>query len=166
MKGFTPNEALRIHDAEMLSEFIHGSQAQLVLVGPAGTAHCYRFARPRNVNDFPPDVRFVFAIHEDKKFYLGMLEEDKFRCTQNSRFDEDCDVVKGAKYIVKLSHNQNLLTWTAMKLYQSGKCARCGRPLNSEFGILHGFGKSCWRKHQLLREEEGHANADLRSMPL
>lgn len=160
------NSTLQIHNSAMLNEVIHGSRGELTLVGPAGTAHTYIFARPRNAEDFPPDLRFVYARHADKRFYLGVLEGDKFRCTHNSRFDESCESVKGAKYIVKLASNQNLLTWTAMKLYQSGKCARCGRALDSEFGITHGFGKSCWRQHLAEREAEGCIDADFRSKPL
>lgn len=160
------DSALQIHDSAMLKEYIHSSRGELTLVGPAGTAHTYIFARPRNAEDFPPDVRFVYAKHEDRRFYLGVLEGDQFRCTHNSKFDESCESVKGAKYIVKLAENQNLLNWTAMKLYQSGKCARCGRPLDSGFGLAHGFGKSCWKKHQLARELEESIDADFRSKPL
>lgn len=160
------DEKYRITDSKMLKEYIHGTQAYLTLVGPSGTAHMYLFARPRNADDFPADIRFIYAVHENTKFYLGMLEGMKFRCTRNSRFAEDCEVVKGAKYIVNLAKSQPLLTWTTMKLYQSGKCARCGRALDSEFGLIHGFGKSCWRKHLAFREMEGQADADLRSTTL
>lgn len=160
------DDKLRIRNSAMLNEFIHSNQGELILVGPADTAHTYIFARPRNAEDFPPDVRFVYARHEDRKFYLGVLEGNQFRCTHNSKFDESCESVLGAKYIVKLANNQNLLNWTAMQLYQSGKCARCGRALDSGFGLEHGFGKSCWKKHQLAREAEVTIDADFRSKPL
>jgi len=157
---------LRIYHSSMINELIHGTQGELTLVGPSDTAHTYIFAKPKNADEFPPDVRFVYAKHEDRRFYLGMLEGDHFRCTHNSKFDESCESVKGAKYIVKLAQNQNLMNWTAMCLYQSGKCARCGRTLDSGFGLEHGFGKSCWKKHQLEREVEESIDADFRSKPL
>ena len=144
----------QITDSKMLAEYIHGDRAVMQLVGPAGTSHTYLFARPRNADDFPPDIRFVYVIHEDKHFYIGMLEGKKFRCTAHSRFSEDCESVKGAHYIVKLAYSQTLLNKTPMKLYQSGYCARCGRELGSKFGYAHGFGKSCWMKHITRREME------------
>lgn len=157
-----PDEKYRITDAGMLQEFLCGGQAELTLVGPAGTAHKYLFARPKNSDDFPPDIRFVYVIHEDKRFYIGMLEQGVFRCTAHSKFDESCECVKGARYIVLLSNNQILLNTTKMKLYQSGKCARCGRELDSDNAIKIGFGKKCWNAHQVRREAEEKFCAELR----
>lgn len=156
-----PDDNLKITDSSMLHEYIYGGNAQLTLVGPAGTAHTYLFARPRNADDFPPDIRFVYVIHEDKKFYLGMIEKDVFRCTSHSRFEESAETVKGARYIVRLANNQLLLNVTPMKLYQSGKCARCGRALDSTEGLKHGFGKKCWNAYQVRKEAEEKFCAEL-----
>ena len=153
---------LKITDSTMLREYVYGNNAELTMVGPAGTAHTYYIAQPRNASDFPPDIRFVYVFHDDTKFYLGMIEDGRFRCTKNSRFDESCETVKGAFYIIKLMNDQQLLDRTAMRLYQSGKCARCGRPIDSEYGLLRGFGKSCWQKHQIQRLAEEKLNAYLR----
>lgn len=158
-----PNDNLKITDSQMLHEYIYGGRAELTLIGPAGTAHNYLFAEPRNSDDFPPDIRFVYVLHEDKKFYLGMLDQDVFRCTSHSRFDETAETVKGAKYIARLANNQLMLNTTQMRLYQSGRCARCGRLLDSEDAIKRGFGKKCWNAYQVKREAEENLYADFRS---
>ena len=155
MKMLTlPDDKLKITNSEMLTEYIHGGNAVLTLVGPAGTAHTYIFKCPRNSTEFPPGVRFVYVLHEDVRFYLGILDQGKFRRTMHSNFTEEAETVKGAKYIVRLASDQQLLDTTLMKLYQSGRCARCGRLLDSDASFVHGFGRKCWNIHQIKREAE------------
>jgi len=158
-----PNNNLKITDSRMLYDYIRGGKAELTLIGPAGTAHTYLFMSPRSADEFPPDIRFVYVLHDDKRFYIGMIEQNTFRCTARSRFNEDAETVKGAKYIVRLANNQLLLSTTPMKLYQSGRCARCGRLLDSESGIRRGFGKKCWSAYQIKQEAEEKLYADFRS---
>lgn len=157
-----PDSRLQLTDSSMLHGYIYGGNAELTMVGPAGTAHTYIISKPRNSDDFPPDIRFVYVVHEEKKFYLGMIENNKFRCTAHSRFDESSETVKGAKYLMNLAKNQPLFDITPMKLYQSGRCARCGRKLSSDKALSRGFGKKCYQIAQIQRIAAERLNADLR----
>lgn len=104
--------------SESLNRYILGGKAIVTLESPGGKQHTYVYAIPRNSESFPDDVRFVYALHDDKKeFYIGMLEQDKFRLTRNSRFLPDTEIVRGAKYIEKLRHSQMFLSNSPMKIY-------------------------------------------------
>ena len=75
-----------------------------------------------------------------------MLELGKFRLTRNSRFLEDTDIVKGAKYIMRMSNDDSLCHTTPMKLYHEGMCARCGRRLLDSKSKKIGYGYKCLKK--------------------
>lgn len=136
----------RIQDAEVLKKYIHSEYGVLTLTDPTETvSHSYIFRRPKRGSGFPPDVCFAFCIHADTLFYLGIVEQGVFRLTKRSRFAEDTDIVKGAAYIVKMTYKPGLAEKSPMILTHSGHCARCGRPLTSEFGIKYGFGRKCIR---------------------
>lgn len=133
--------------SESLNRYILGGKAIVTLESPGGKQHTYVYAIPRNSESFPDDVRFVYALHDDKKeFYIGMLEQDKFRLTRNSRFLPDTEIVRGAKYIEKLRHSQMFLSNSPMKIYHQGTCARCGRKLLDIKSIERGFGLKCAKK--------------------
>lgn len=121
--------------------YIHGGRGIMKLEAPSGKSHIYLFQKPYDA--FPDDVIFVYAIHELKKFYLGMIENSKFRLTKNSRFLPDTEIVRGAFYIVRMSHHQDLVNNTRMTLYHMGLCARCGRKLQSDETVRTGIGKKC-----------------------
>lgn len=135
----------RITSYETLRSVIYGGRGVITLAAPSGNSHDYAYSRPRSATSFPDDVVFVYALHDDKKFYLGMVEKGRFRVTQNSRFTEDTEIVRGAEYIMKLISDDRLAK-TPMTLVHGSRCCKCGRPLNSKFGQEHGCGKSCYRK--------------------
>lgn len=136
------NKEFRLQDAGTICRYIHSNNGVLTLTDPSETiSHSYLFKIPKS--GFPSDVCFAYCVHEDKLFYLGMAEMGKFRLTKNSRFDKDTEIVKGAAYIVKMAYNDNLAKMSPMILTHSGRCAKCGRKLTSEFGIKHGFGRKC-----------------------
>lgn len=130
-----------------IHSYIHGGRGILTLEAPSGNSHSYAFYRPLNSSSFPDDIVFVYAAHDNTKlFYIGMIENDQFRLTAHSRFLEDTDIVKGAKYIVRMSRDQNLCNKTPMKLYHEGMCARCGRKLETDKSKELGFGPKCIKK--------------------
>ena len=75
-----------------------------------------------------------------------MVECNKFRLTNHSRFLPDTEIVRGAKYIMKMAFTEDLQT--PMKLYHEGVCCYCGRQLTSKRSIKTGIGPKC-RKHRL-----------------
>lgn len=134
-------------NSEMLNQYIMGGRAVVTLESPQGKKHTYVYATPRNSESFPPDVRFVYALHGGvKEFYIGMIEMGRFRLTRNSRFVSDTEIVKGARYIEDLRSSQAFLDKSPMKIYHEGICSRCGRKLIDPKSIERGFGPKCRRK--------------------
>lgn len=134
-------------NSEMLNKYIMGGRAVVTLESPQGKKHTYVYAIPRNSDSFPPDIRFVYALHDGvKEFYIGMIEMGRFRLTRNSRFHPDTEIVKGAKYIEDLRTSQVFLDKSPMKIYHEGICARCGRKLTDPKSIERGFGSKCRKK--------------------
>lgn len=136
----------RITEHDTLRHCMLGGKGVVCLVAPSNKAHTYRFNKPRNKDQFPDDVIFVSVLHENKYFYIGMIERYRFRITKNSRFEEDTESVKGAKFLTTLLNDETKFNDTIMKMYHSGRCAVCGRKLDSEKGIRYGVGSKCLRK--------------------
>lgn len=136
------NETL-LTSAKDIHRFIHGGKGVCTLEAPFGVNHTYLFKKPNDRDAFPDDVIFVYAVHEDKRFYIGMIEQDKFRLTAHSRFLPDNEITKGAAYIAKMATNETLTAKTPMMLYHDGRCARCGRPLSQDKYMKCGFGRTC-----------------------
>lgn len=142
-----PESERQFKSSELITNYIYGGRGIMKLEAPSGVHHYYMFQKPADRDAFPDDVIFVYAIHDfAKKFYVGMIEEGKFRLTRNSRFLADTDIVKGAFYIMKMAKNQKLVDQTPMKLSHMGMCARCGRQLTTESSIESGIGPKCRKK--------------------
>jgi len=141
---FDFDEDYRMLSSETIATYLHGGRGEVTLASPTGVAHRYLFSEPRNADEFPVGTIFVYALHEGRRFYLGMLDNNnQFRLTSRSQFKADTETVKGAMYIAKMASDQNLVDQTQMMLYHSGKCCRCGRLLSSGKSISCGLGKSC-----------------------
>ena len=139
-----PESSTRFESSELIRDYIYGGRGIVKLEAPSGTHHFYMFQKPMEQDAFPDDVIFVYAVHDQcKKFYLGMIEDGKFRLTRHSRFLPDTDIVKGAFFIMKMVKSQELTSNTRMTLYHMGMCARCGRRLESEEALKYGIGKKC-----------------------
>lgn len=142
-----PESSKKLTESKVIYNYIMGGRGIVKLEAPSGNHHYYLFQKPADREAFPDDVLFVYAVHDfKKKFYIGMIEEGKFRLTRNSRFLGDTDIVKGAQYIVAMAHNQKLVDETPMSLYHMGVCARCGRELTSNISVSCGIGPKCMRK--------------------
>lgn len=141
-------------DSKVLLDYLNGGKAVVRLEAPSGKSHTYLYKRPENPGEFPNDVRFVYAVHnETQLFYLGMVENGRFRLTRNSRYAPDTDIIRGAYYIQRLANEQSLLDESPMKIYHLGTCAKCGRKLESEEARNIGFGRKClvrYKKDDML----------------
>lgn len=139
-----PEHSCLLTSAEDIRNYILGGNGVVTLKSPTGVHHTYAFRRPRNTEEFPDDILFVYAVHEGKTlFYVGMIEDGKFRLTRASRFLHDTPIVKGARYIMRMSQDSTF--GPPMELYHEGMCSRCGRPLTNPKSILTGFGPKCRR---------------------
>ena len=136
----------RIEHRKTLRNCMYGGKGEVCLVAPSGKGHTYRFSKPRNSEQFPGDVIFVSVLHDGQPFYIGMIEKQKFRLTQNSRFEEDCESVKGAKYLMDMVNSDAFFEQSPMKVFHNGRCSVCGRSLDSERSIRDGIGKRCFAK--------------------
>lgn len=155
-----------ITDIEVLYNYLHGGRAIVKLEAPSGTSHNYVFQKPMNPSEFPDDYIFVYALHDNiKKFYIGVLENDEFRLTRNSRFLPDTDIVKGAFFIIRMMKEPDLFTFTRMRIYNGGCCAKCGRQLESEHYRKLGFGPKCLKKLQSQKEQNQLDGADIDEVP-
>lgn len=142
-----PESSSKLNTSEDIRNYIYGGRGIVTLKAPSGKSHTYIFSKPRDEDAFPDDVLFVYALHENvKRFYVGMVEMNKFRLTRNSRFLPDTEIVKGAKYIMKMAFSDELNT--PMELWHEGVCCYCGRKLSSEKTIKTGIGPKC-RKYRL-----------------
>lgn len=136
-----PEFRYQLTDPRVIWNYIYAGNGVMTLESPSGKSHTYVFQKPRNRNTFPEDVRFVYALHEGSQlFYVGMIEADSFRLTQNSRFLYDTEIVRGARYIWNMAHHT---TDGRMKLYHEGVCGRCGRKLTTENSRKVGIGRKC-----------------------
>ena len=135
-----------IDNETTLRQCIMGGKGSVCLVAPSMKAHTYHFLKPRNESKFPDNTIFVYVIHEDHMYYIGMISHHTFKLTANSAFDEDTESVKGAKYIMRMVNEPGLIASTPMKIYHNGKCAVCGRSLDSEKSIASGVGPKCLHK--------------------
>ena len=137
-----PESSRELKGRETISNYIYGGNAVVKLEAPSGKSHTYVFSKPRNTGIFPDDVLFVYALHEGvQQFYVGMVENRRFRLTQNSRFLPDTEIVRGAAYIMRMANTPGFQT--PMKLYHMGICSRCGRHLTSEDSLETGIGPKC-----------------------
>lgn len=136
----------KLTTCEDIKEYCMGGRAVVTLLSPATKVHhTYYFLKPRNEDVFPDDVRFVYAVHaEQKLFYLGMIEQDKFRLTRASRFDNHTDIVKGARYIMRMMADSRTLD--RMELYHEGICSVCGRALTNPKSLKSGIGPKCRKR--------------------
>lgn len=151
--NFTRNENNVFNSSEDLKLYLSAGKGCIELKSPSGKFHDYLFSKP-NSTYFPEDVIFVYAIHRDSKlFYIGMIERGIFRLTNNSRFLNDTEIVRGARYIIKLSKSEYLFQTSKMTITHLGICGRCGRRLHSN--SYQGFGYKCYKK---MRNE--HATED------
>lgn len=142
-----PEHSVQFTSSEDIRNYIYGGRGIMKLVSPSGNSHHYMFQKPTENAAFPDDVIFVYAVHEQTtKFYIGMIEDNQFRLTRNSRFLPDTDIVKGAFFIMNMMKSQHLVDTTKMELYHMGVCARCGRKLESEKALKYGIGRRCMQK--------------------
>lgn len=137
-----PEYSSKLMTPDAIRNYILGNKGVVTLKSPTGVHHTYLFSKPRNEDQFPEDVRFVYALHDNNKlFYVGKIERNRFSLTKSSRFLWGNDIVKGAIYILRMANSLQLNT--KMELYHEGICCRCGRPLTNPKSIETGIGPKC-----------------------
>lgn len=135
-------------DSKVIYRYLHAGKGVVTLAHPTTwKAHSYAFLYPKNSKEFPEGTIFVYVLHEGHKLYLGMLDGSNFRTTSRSKFTEDTESVRGARYIVSMANKQCLVDRREMNLYHSGKCCKCGRSLTAGSSMTQGIGKKCLRKY-------------------
>ena len=158
MHKLYPEFSSVFNSQEKLYNYLYGGKAVVTLQSPTGVEHTYSYERPINAHQFPEDVIFVYSLHTEKdefdnfkqsKFYLGMIECDKFRMTRNSRFGQNSPVVQGAFYIEKLRKSQKFLDASPMRIRHEGTCGSCGSKIWSEKSRECGFGRHCKKLFKL-----------------
>ena len=141
-----PESSHQLKSSKDIQNYLFGGQGVVTLRNPKSKVeHTYVFRKPNNEDQFPADVIFVYALHNNNQlFYVGMVEDNKFRLTRHSRFLNDTPIVKGARYIMRMANEPNLKTY--MELWHQGVCAVCGRKLTNSKSIQSGIGPRCKRK--------------------
>lgn len=129
---------------------IHAGKGQVTLVAPSNNAHSYKFLAPTNIGDFDEGTIFVYVLHENHTMYVGKLTEGGVILTRNSRFCADTEAYKGANYIARMASSQELTDKTPMRLYNNGKCCKCGRSLTSTDTRKIGIGNKCLKKYEII----------------
>lgn len=153
-----PEQSIIFTSQKTLYRYLYGGHAIVTLSSPSGVKHVYSYEAPINRHQFPDDVIFVYAVHfedddlnncECKKFYLGMIENDNFRMTRNSRFLYESPIIQGVFYIEKLRKSQEFLSQSRMTISHNGTCARCGSKISSDKSRIQGFGRACYKKFKI-----------------
>ncbi|WP_301003135.1 DUF6011 domain-containing protein [uncultured Duncaniella sp.] len=141
------NHSAKFDNPQDLKNYCFGGRGVVTLENPKTKIHhTYHIKKPRNEDEFPDDVYFIYAVHmmgdTNKCFYIGMIERGKFRLTRASRFDRHHAIVKGAHYLMQMMENPG--AFIKMNVYHEGMCSVCGRPLTSPASLKRGVGPRCW----------------------
>ena len=146
MYSVYPESAYQLCNPDEIRKYIRGGKGVVTLESPSGKHHTYAFSYPRMASKFPDGTMFIYAqVSSGAWLYCGMLQHDyKFRLTRFSEWGEECEIVKGARYIVNMMCKD--LSNCPMKLYHAGVCSVCGRKLTKPSSIRIGIGPSCRKK--------------------
>ena len=148
----------QFHNPADLQTYCFGGRGVVTLHNPVTNVHhTYYIKKPQNEDEFPQDVYFVYAVHVaegiNKCFYIGMIEQGKFRLTRASRYATHTAIVKGANYLMRMMHD--IKAFRKMNVYHEGMCSVCGRPLTSPKSLHRGIGPKCWAYLQDVAPWEG-----------
>ena len=140
-----PESSYELKEIQDIKNYILGGKGIITLSSPTGKHHTYSFNKPRN-EGFPEGTIFVYCNTQDRIWlYVGMIDKDfKFRLTRASTWGNNCEIVKGIRYLMKILSRE--LSETPMKIYHCGSCAVCGRRLTDPKSIIRGIGPKCRNK--------------------
>ena len=143
---YYPESSYELKDAEAIRTYLLGGKGIVTLQAPSGKYHVCAFNKPRNEEAFPDGTLFIYSqVNKGRWLYCGMLDEAlNFRLTRASAWDNDCEITKGARYIINMM--KGVIKDTPMKLYHAGVCSVCGRQLKDPDSILMGIGPKCRKK--------------------
>lgn len=141
-----PLSAHVLKGPEAIKNYCMSGNAIVTMTSPSGTHYTYYIRAPwqDDKNDFEGDVRFVYCLGTDGRwFYVGGLYKNGtlFRSTRNSSVSMDSPSFKGALYLVKMMNRD---FETPMVVQHEGACGRCGRRLTDPVSIERGIGPKCY----------------------
>ena len=147
MYNVFPESSYELVGTENIKHYLLGGKAIVTLQSPTGVYHTYAVNKPRNPGSFPDGTYFIFCqTHNGVWLYCGMLiHYTEFKLTYASKWGNDSEIVKGARYIVDMMNGH--ITSTPMKLYHAGVCCVCGRKLISPKSIVAGIGPKCKKNY-------------------
>ncbi len=145
-----PESSYELTTSESIRKYLTGGKGIVTLQSPTGIHHTYAFTAPRERDKFPDNTLFVYSqVSSNEWLYCGMLDSRfQFKLTRASTWSNDCEIVKGAKYISRWMRNE--IKTTPMKLYHAGVCSVCGKKLTHPKSILLGVGPRCRKKYYEL----------------
>jgi hypothetical protein len=134
-----------------LDFFLGGKSTFTVQNNETGQHRTYKIRKPEPTAQYPNPAWFVKVMHgtdnENHYRYIGMLDVSTgaIRLTRASKFSEDSDTVKAARWVMGRIINR-LQIPDCMDIRHSGKCGRCGRTLTTPESLDRGIGPECWHK--------------------
>ncbi len=76
--------------------------------------------------------------------YLGLVINDEFRLTKNSKYGEEASCYKAFNFFFKDLMRMHI--HSKLKFYHLGICSKCGRPLTTPESVKIGIGPICLSK--------------------
>ena len=145
MYNMYPESYYELSEIQDIKNYILGGRGIITLASPTGKHHTYSFNEPRN-GGFPEGTTFVYCNTQERIWlYVGMIDANfRFRLTRSSTWGNDCEIVKGIRYLMKIISGD--IARTPMKIYHCGACAVCGRRLTDPKSIIRGIGPRCRKK--------------------
>ena len=130
--------------------FLGGKATFTVQNNETGQHRTYKIRKPEPTPQYPNPAWFVKVMtgtdNEAHYSYIGRLDPDKgtVNLTRASKFAEDSDTVKAARWVIGRVINQTQIP-DCIDIRHSGKCGRCGRTLTTPESLDCGIGPECRR---------------------
>lgn len=139
-------EGYLMQDVEAIKRFVLAGRAHLTLQSDkTGRHYTYRIKQAVNKQtNEPEDVWFVsrLTVADGGDFaYLGMIKDNEFKLTKNSKLPESAKPVLAWKYFWKWIQADKIAPYLAV--LHEGRCGRCGRTLTHPESIESGIGPEC-----------------------
>jgi hypothetical protein len=131
--------------------FLGGKATFTVQNNETGVHRTYKIRKPEPTAQYPNPAWFVKVMtgtdNESHYSYVGRLDSrtGAVAMTRASKFTEDSDTVKAARWIMGRVVNQ-LQIPDKIDVRHSGKCGRCGRTLTEPTSLDCGIGPECRRR--------------------
>ena len=128
--------------------FLGGKATFTVQNNESGQHRTYKIRKPTPTPQYPKPAWFVKVMtgtdNENHYSYIGMLDANNgtIKLTRASKFSEDSDTVKAARWVMGRVINQSQIP-DQIDIRHSGKCGRCGKTLTNPESLDSGLGPEC-----------------------